>query len=91
MSIGGLERDEAPGEPMVFEDKRKAAIGLAGGDAEQPAGFVECVDRLDDTVEQRFGIERAVASVQKSMPGQATMSVIRPALAVASPASRSAS
>jgi hypothetical protein len=37
------------------------------------------------------GIERALASAQKSPPGQAIMSVSKPMLGVAKPASRAAS
>ena len=54
MPVGGLQRDEARMQAMGGEAVPKAAVGLAGGDSEQPALGFERVEQVEDAIEQRL-------------------------------------
>ena len=54
MAIGGLQRDEAGVDAVLFEAMPEPAVGLAGRDRKQPAVLLERVEQLEHAVEQRL-------------------------------------
>ena len=54
VAVGGLQRDEARGHAVQVEAMPEPAVGLAGGDGEQPAVALQRVEQFLDAVEQRL-------------------------------------
>ena len=52
--VGGLQRDEARVDAVLFEAMLEAAIRLAGRDREQPAVLLERIEQFEHAVEQRL-------------------------------------
>ena len=67
MPVCGLERDEARGDAVQVEAVAEAAVGLAGGDREQPAVTVERLDQLDDAVIERLGDAALAAGAEEAV------------------------
>ena len=54
MTIRGLQRHKAGVDAVAFKAVAQAAVGLAGGDRQQPALALQPVEQWQDPVEQWF-------------------------------------